>query len=316
MKRGEFGKAWWTAPAVFAAGLLALGYIWAVMEPAQLVQGFDAHGGSLFEVATLPFYAAIVPFVWIWNPFGGPRRRRIALALAASVVAVMAVVKETDAHNALLARLYPAFVSESGSLVRGRLFKNKYKPVDGKKPALAAACAGLPQAAGDAQMVEVAEADRKTGEMQTVAYRVRFGEGGWLSAEGLSGTPFKMRTLTSPDVPVGMKALVVLYFTLFFGLFGFGFLLLFGTWLKGVFALDPACWAWGCLGASGVMVQVFDRLPAWLGHAGGLGVKAGAAVTGATSLCTCFEEGGEMLVAVFALMTIRLAYRAGREGEA
>ena len=109
----------------------------------------------------------------------------------------------------------------SGCLEKGKLFKNKYKPVEEKKAALVAACAKLKAAEGTVQMVEVAETD-KHGVEDTVVYRVMLKDGKWLSAEGLSGTPFKMRGLTSPDVPVGMKALILLYFVLFFGLFGLG----------------------------------------------------------------------------------------------
>ena len=304
-----FRRSWLTSPVLFFCGVLVLLAVWAVMDPATLVANFDNDGHSPFELATLPLYAAIVPFIWIFNPFGGSRVRRTLFALMASIVVVMAVVKETDLHNAALHRLYPEYVTEGGSLEKGKLFKNKYKPVEEKKAALVAACAKLKAAGGTVQMVEVAETD-KHGVEDTVVYRVMLKDGKWLSAEGLSGTPFKMRGLTSPDVPVGMKALILLYFVLFFGLFGLGFLALFPTWLKGVFKLDATCWAWGCFGASGVMVQVFDRLPAWLDHADGLGAKSAEVVTRATSFCTCFEEGSELMIALFALLTIWLGHKA------
>ena len=58
------------------------------------------------------------------------------------------------------------------------------------------------------------------------------------------------------------------------------------------------------------MVQVADRLPAWLGHRFGLDKDAEGGVSAASSLCTCLEEGGEMMLAIFALLTIFLAHRA------
>lgn len=125
----------------------------------------------------------------------------------------------------------------------------------------------------------------------------------------LRGTPFKLRVLTNPAVPIGLKAFIMSYFTLFFGVFGVGFLWLFPQWVRGVLRLEPASWSWGCCGASGVIVQVADRLPSWLNHAGRLGEKAGDSVTSATSFCVCLEEGGELMVAIFALLTIFLAHR-------
>jgi glycosyltransferase involved in cell wall biosynthesis len=169
-----------------------------------------------------------------------------------TVVALMAIVKELDLHNAVLSGLYPDYVGSDGSLVPGRLFRPNGRP--------------------------------------------------------LNGTPFKMRVITNGEVPFGMKALIVGYFTLFFGLFAAGFAYLAQFWLDGVLKLKPSAWAWGCFGASGVVVQVADRLPSWLNHAYGLS-KSADGVTGAQSLCTALEEGGEMMIAVFALLTIYLSWR-------
>lgn len=243
-------KLWHVPVVVFALCCAALAAAWAFMEPAQAIRFFDQDGRSPFELATLPFYAAIIPAVWLFPPFSGPRRRRVLFSLAVSVVAAMAVVKELDLHLAALHAFYPQFVGDDGSLLPG-LFKPNGSP--------------------------------------------------------LTGTPFKMRVLTNAAVPLGMKAFILAYFALFFGVFAAGFACLGIEWIKGVFALDGAAWAWGCLGASGVMVQIFDRLPSWLGHAHGL-EKSGEGVTAAQSFCTVMEEGGEMMIAVFALLTIYLGH--------
>ena len=118
----------------------------------------------------------------------------------------------------------------------------------------------------------------------------------------LTGTPFKMRVLTNAGVPVGMKAWIVLYFVAFFGVFAAGFAYLFKIWLLGVFKLVPSAWSFGCLGASGVIVQVADRLPSWLGH------RFGDFST-ARAMCTALEEGFEMMIAVFAIITICQGFR-------
>ena len=249
-------KTWLTGPIVFLLCLAALLATWAVMEPSALTHAFDQGGTSPFELATLPVYAAIVPFVWWKCPFGGSKLRRRLLCLAVSVVAVMAIAKELDLHIHVLEWLYPDYVS-GGSLVRGKLVKPSGQP--------------------------------------------------------LTGTPFKMRVLTNGAVPVGMKLAILFYFAAFFGVFAAGFAYLGWTWVKGVFALDPAAWAWGCFGGSGVVVQIADRLPAWLDHRFGLDKHAAEGVTAASSLCTCLEEGGEMMIALFALLTIYLAHRSRRK---
>ncbi len=249
-------KAWLTGPVLFVLMLAALLVTWACVAPATLVANFDSDGRSPFELATLPFYLAIVPLVWWKCPFDGSCRRRMLFCLMVSVVAIMAVVKQLDLHQVVLHAAYPQYVGEDGGLVKGMLVRPNGKP--------------------------------------------------------LTGTPFKMRTLTNGAVPFGMKALIMAYFGLFFGVFATGFALLGWTWVKGVFTLDPASWAWGCFGASGVVVQISDRLPSWVGHAYGLDKSADGGITAATSLCTCLEEGGEMMIAVFALLTIYLAYTTRR----
>ena len=233
------------APVAWLVLLVALFVTWGVLEPEALIRSFDQDGHSPFELATLPFFAAIVPLVWWKCPFEGSRMRRTVLCLMVSLVAVMAIVKETDAHLVVLHGLYPDLVSDGGSLLPG-LFKPNGSP--------------------------------------------------------LVGTPFKMRVLTNAGVPIGMKLWILLYFGLFFGTFVVGFAYLFKNWVVGVFKLVPSAWAVGCFGASGVVVQISDRLPAWLEH-------VFSKTSSAQSLCTALEEGGEMMIANFALLAIYLGWR-------
>ena len=109
----KFLKSWFSGPALWFAGVAALLVTWAVMEPAALVHAFDQDGYSLFELATLPFFAAIVPLVWWKCPFTGSKRRRMILCLAVSLVALMAIVKEMDLHNMALHALCPDYVGET-----------------------------------------------------------------------------------------------------------------------------------------------------------------------------------------------------------
>ena len=109
-------RAFLAAPVVFVLCALALLATWAVMEPAALRQAFDQDGYSVFELATIPFYAAIIPLVWWKCPFVGSRRRRILLCAAVSCVAFMAVAKELDWHLWAMKRLFPQIVGPDGNV--------------------------------------------------------------------------------------------------------------------------------------------------------------------------------------------------------
>jgi hypothetical protein len=226
-------KSFLLAPVLFALSLLLLSCVWAIMEPAALRAAFDADGKSFFEILTLPFYALIVPCVWLACPFGGSWKRQTLLCLAVSCVAVMAVCKELDLHISVLSSVYPDVVAN------------------------------------------------------------------------FRGTPFKMRFLTRSGIPLGAKLMVISYFALFFGVFAALFAMYAVKFVKGVFSLHPVAWSVGCLGASGVMVQICDRLPAWYRHTIGDGANISSA---AAAACTAFEEGGELMLAAFALLAILQAH--------
>lgn len=121
------------------------------------------------------------------------------------------------------------------------------------------------------------------------------------------GTPFKMRFITSPVVPIGAKLVSLSYFVLFFGVFA-ALLAYYAVKLfKGFLRFHPVAWTVCFLGGSGVLVAVFDRLPAWYRHAKGIS-KNELLTGGFASFCTCFEEGMEMMIAVFALLAILQAH--------
>ena len=120
------------------------------------------------------------------------------------------------------------------------------------------------------------------------------------------GTPFKMRFLTGYGIPLGAKTIALAYFLLFFGVFAAMLAYFFPRLMKGFFCLHPVAWTMCFFGGSGVMVQLFDRLPAWYRHAKGL-PKTDLADS-FTAFCTAFEEGGEMLIAAFALLAILQAH--------
>ncbi len=249
MENNRFSKSFLVGPVLFVLCIAALLVTWCVMEPVALRNAFDRGGYSPFELATLPFFAAIIPLVWWKCPFTGSARRRAILCTAVSIVAFMALVKELDLHLMLMHRLFPEVVKPNGMVY------------------------GLVKPNGSA----------------------------------LTGTPFKMRFLTNGGAPIAAKALVLVYFGSFFGIFA-ALLAYFALPLvKGIFSLHPVAWTMCCFGTSGVMVQIMDRLPAWYHHAKGLPREK--VVDSCSALCTCLEEGGEMMIAIFALVAIVQAHR-------
>lgn len=131
----------------------------------------------------------------------------------------------------------------------------------------------------------------------------------------LTGTPFKMRVLTNNAVPIAMKITIATYFVAFFGVFATGLLYLSKSLISGLIRLKASAWSVACLGASGVMVQITDRLPSWLGHNFGISKNASALAeetlaSKLSSLMTVLEEGGEMMLAFFAIIAIFQATEA------
>ncbi len=257
-------RAYLAAPVVFMVCMLALFVTWLVMEPSALRRAFDQNGRSVFELATIPFYVAIIPLVWWKCPFTGSRRRRILLCAAVSCVAFMAVVKQLDWHLEIMQSAFPDIV------------KKVYRVDEAGDLSIEFKLHGLFKPNGDP----------------------------------LSGTPFKMRFLTNGNVPITAKLCVLFYFGAFFGVFAALLAYYAIPLFKGFFRFHPVAWSICFLGGSGVLVQIMDRFPAWYRHLSEkkeLG-KGDFVNSPFGSFCTCFEEGSEMILAIFALLAILQAH--------
>lgn len=123
-------KSWLLGPAAFFLMLACIIAVWAVLEPAVLVDAFDKDGRSVVEIATLAVFALIIPCLWILNPFGGSAGRRALLAFALTVVVLMAMVKELDLHVDFVRWLYPSCIGEDGSMAPG-FYKPDGRPLTG-----------------------------------------------------------------------------------------------------------------------------------------------------------------------------------------
>ena len=123
------------------------------------------------------------------------------------------------------------------------------------------------------------------------------------------GTVFKMRFLTSGDVPFVPKLFVLFFFVLFFAATVGPLLYFIRRLIKGLFRFHPVAWTMACFGATGVMVQTCDRLPSTLRDTGWIRPELLDKTTGSlAALMTAFEEGGEMMLAAFALLAILQAH--------
>jgi len=108
------------APVVALAGLLTLFLLWVVTDPREYLRWFSM--GEIVtpvEWMTLPLFALIVPLTWLCPPNAGSSRRQCAWAFVWSLLAVLAIVRETDLHKVLFAQIWP----EVASTFRGTVFK-------------------------------------------------------------------------------------------------------------------------------------------------------------------------------------------------
>ena len=123
------------------------------------------------------------------------------------------------------------------------------------------------------------------------------------------GTVFKMKFLTrAPDIPLMPKLFVLIVFILFFASVMIPLIRYALPLIRGFFRLEPVAWTMATFGAVSVVVLTVDRLPANLRKAG-VCVDLLDRDTGTlTSLLKAFEEGGEMVMALLALLAILQAY--------
>jgi len=226
------GKSWLVAPVVTAVGLLTLLATWGALDPAEATRLFDCDGASPVELMTLPLFALVVPLVWLCPPCGGGSRRQCAWASVWSLLGVMAIVRETDAHKALFARIWPDV------------------------------------------------------------------------AANFHGTVYKMRFLKADGIPFMPKLFVFVFFALFFAAVIVPLVRYIVPLFRGFFRLEPVAWTMSCFGLVSVMVLVVDRLPSKLRH---LEIDIPERLR---ALLTVAEEGGEMLMALLALLAILQAYSA------
>lgn len=225
-------KAWLVAPVCFAVCLALLVALWRTLEPATVMALFDQDGTAPVELMTLALFALIIPLVWLCPPVGGSVRKQVFWSAEWSLLAFMALVRETDLHKTLFAALWPDI------------------------------------------------------------------------AAGFKGTVFKMRFLTAGSMPIVPRLFVLFFFILFFATVMIPLARYLVPLVKGFFTLKPVAWSAAVFGATSVLVLVCDRFPAWYRHTHDETALSDAA----KAFCTVLEEGGEMMMALFALLALLQSY--------
>ena len=128
-------------------------------------------------------------------------------------------------------------------------------------------------------------------------------------ASTFPGTVFKMRFLKCGMVPIVPKLFVAGFFAVFFAATVGPLLYFLRRLLRGLWKLHPVSWTMAAFGATGVVVQVCDRLPSALRNGGLVSPELINKASGPlTALFVALEEGGEMLLAIFALIAILQAH--------
>lgn len=230
-------RAYLLAPVVTLICLIVLVHIWAMIEPGRLVPLFDDNGASPVELMTLPLFALIVPLVWLCPPVAGETKRKCLWAALWSLLAVMAIVRQTDLHKLLFAQIWPDL------------------------------------------------------------------------AGTFRGTVYKMRFLKAAEIPLAPKLFVCGFFGLFFASVAIPLIRYIKPLFRGFFRFEPVAWTMATFGAVSTAVIVIDRIPSKLRKAG---VDLGDS---ALALVKTLEEGGEMVMALLALLAILQSHLIfGRRG--
>lgn len=219
-------RSYLLAPVITLICLIILVLVWASIEPGRLVPLFDNDSTSPVELMTLPLFALIVPLVWLCPPVAGDTKRKCLWAALWSLLAVMAIVRQTDLHKILFAQIWPDIAST---------FK---------------------------------------------------------------GTVYKMRFLKAGHIPFVPKLFVCGFFALFFAAVAIPLIRYIKPLFKGFFRFEPVAWTMATFGAVSTAVIVIDRIPSKLR-------KAGVDLSdSAVALVKTLEEGGEMVMALLALLAI------------
>ena len=121
-------KSWLTAPVLALLGLISILTLWSVTDPQKFILWFSVDEGfSPVEWMTLPLFGLIIPLVWLCPPQSGTGRRQCAWAFLWSVLAVMAIVRETDIHKILFANIWP----DIANTFSGTVYKMRFLKADG-----------------------------------------------------------------------------------------------------------------------------------------------------------------------------------------
>lgn len=125
-------RSWMLAPAVALAFAVLFVASWLSLPPEKVIRLYDNDGRAIVELMTLPLYALIIPLVWLASPFKGSAWRRFFLNLGVSLLAGIAILKETDLHIAILHWFYPETAQFKGTPFKMNFLRKTDYPLGAK----------------------------------------------------------------------------------------------------------------------------------------------------------------------------------------
>ena len=124
-------RSWLVAPVVAVLSFALLLGLWGVTDPGVYASWFSVRSGlAPVEWMTLPLFALIVPLAWLCPPQTGSVRRQWLWATLWSALGAIAIIRETDLHKLLFARIWPdVAASFPGTVFKMRFLKASCVPL-------------------------------------------------------------------------------------------------------------------------------------------------------------------------------------------
>lgn len=117
-------------PILFVLGMSILISIWAIVSPATITELFNMDGASPVELMTLPLFALIIPFAWLFPPTK-EGKWQWAWSLDYSLLAFVAICRETDLHKTFGHYIWP-HLSNVNFNFKAKFFMNEAVPIEAK----------------------------------------------------------------------------------------------------------------------------------------------------------------------------------------
>lgn len=130
MDKISYKFSWLISPILFVIGMMILTVVWMLVSPASITAWFDMNGVAPVELMTLPLFALIIPFAWLFPPTKEGKWQWV-WSLDYSILAFVAICREEDLHKALGHYLWPNLADVNFNF-KSRFFMNEAVPFEAK----------------------------------------------------------------------------------------------------------------------------------------------------------------------------------------